>query len=60
MRTSKNEFFIDKAYSKYKSLSPKEKKIINFSLLFTLVVIATGNIYTAGKFFGEFFYHITN
>ena len=58
MKTKENELFIDKAYSKYQSLSKKDKSIINISLLILLIVFATLSIYTAGESFGEFLFHI--
>ncbi|TXD51370.1 MULTISPECIES: hypothetical protein [unclassified Polaribacter] len=60
MKTKETEFFIDKAITKYQTLSIKEKAIINLTLIISLVLFTIGSIYNSGQDFGEFLYYITH
>ena len=60
MKTRESEFFIDKAIVKYKSLSIKEKTIINLTVIVALVLFTIGSLYNGGEAIGEFLYQITH
>jgi len=60
MKTKENEFFIDIVYSKYQSLSKKDKFSINLSFIILLAILAINYIYKAGELFGEFLYYINH
>lgn len=60
MKPQENDFFIDKAYSKYQTLAKKEKAMINLSFIILSVVFAISSIYMAGESFGEFLYYVNN